>query len=506
MATGSFGAITLFMMLLSGGANDLLDYVATEQYWNAKGIQHVTAQQLLEELKPPAAAAAGPELARLLAGLGAGSFEEREKAAHEILKQGPGVIPQLEIAAKNPDLEISSRAKNLIQQLKISSKAVAVRRLMAIRTLGEMKKQEALPALKALLDSKEMFVADYAAAAIATIEGKPLPPRTAPPGAMKADLSLLPANCGVVGQVSVTTPAGAKRPSIEEALKQLPQMPGEDREQMFKAMQQSVISVAEQVGNIRVEGVTFGVSDDVGDKQGFVCLVVRGRYDSKAVPVVVRNALPKPNNAVIDGVEMFSPEDQMSFGFPADDRAIFMVGPNHDKLPIKELLAAVRDNKGSLMTNAEMAKLIGAVDPAAPMWAVCKVNDNYRQADIVKAFDTLTLVARQEKEAMTFSVSGVGSDATAVQDAVNKVNDGLSEARQHLPQLAQQMPMFKPVVDFVTAAKCQANGKEASFTSSVPGNGNSLLGFPFFMFGMRAQAIEGRAAPVAPPGQPPRQP
>jgi PBS lyase HEAT-like repeat len=499
MATGSFGAISLFMMLLSGGANDLLDYVSTEQYWAARGVQHVTAQQLLDELKPPAA---GPDVAKLVAGLGAGSFEEREQAARQIAKQGPAVIPQLEAAAKSPDLEISSRAKNLIQQLKISSKAASVRRLMAIRTLGEMKKQEAVPALKALLNSKEMFEADYAATAIAMIEGKPLPPRTAPPGAMKTDLTLLPANCGVVGQVSMTAPQGAKRPSIDEALKQLPQMPGEDREQMFKTMQQAVLSAAEQVGNVRVEGLTFGVSDDIGDKQGSVCLIIRGRYDSRAAAVVLRNNLPKPNNAAVEGVEMFSPEDEISFGFPSDERAVFLVGPSRDKLPVKELLTAVRDNKGPLMTNAEMAKLIGAVDPSAAMWAVCKINDNYRQADVIKSFDTINFVAKQDKDAMTFDISGSGTDPAAVQDAVNKVNQGLGDARQHLPQLAQQMPMFKPVVDFVTAAKCEAKGKDASFTSSVPGNGNSLLGFPFFMFGMRAQAIEGRAVPAAPPGQP----
>src|SRR5688572_3734372 len=175
MAAGSFSVFTLIMMLISGGANDLLDYVSTDYYWRAKGVPHVTAQQLLDELKPPAA---GPDIARLIASLGAAGFDEREKAAAAILKHGPSVIPQLERATRGTDAEIASRATSLIQQLKIGGKGAAVRKLMAIRTLGEMKKAEAIPALKALLDSKEMFVADYAKAAIAQIEGKPLPPRT----------------------------------------------------------------------------------------------------------------------------------------------------------------------------------------------------------------------------------------------------------------------------------------------------------------------------------------
>ena len=493
MAFGSFSAITLFMALLSGGANDLLDYVSSDYYWKAKGVPHVTAAQLIEELKP---AAAGPDVAGLVDGLAADSFEEREKAAAAILKHGPSVIPQLEAAARHPDLEVANRARILIAQLKVSSKGAAVRKLMAIRTLGEMKKAEALPALKGLLDSKEMFVADYAAGAIAAIEGKPLPPRTAPEGAMKADLTLLPANCGVVGQIAVTTPPGTRRPSFDEALKQALAVPGENHNQAIEQMQQAILGVAEQIGNVRVEGVTFGVSDDVGDQKGFVAVVIRARYDAKAVPLYLKNFVQK--SSVIEGVEMFSPQSEMAFGFPADDRVLFLVGPRQEVLPAKELIAAARENKGPLLTNADLAKLIETVDTAAPMWAVCKVNDNYRQADVIKAFDTVTLVAAQGKDAMTLTAKGTGSDVGAVQNAVAEVNKGLDEARQHAPQMLQQMPAMKPLIDFVNGAKCVADGKTASFTATVPGNGNSLMGVPLFLFGFRAEAVPVRPADLQP--------
>ena len=494
MATTGFGAIALFMMLLSGGANDLLDFVSTDYYWKQKGVPHVTAQQLIDELKP---AAAGPDVAKLVVTLASDSFEEREKAAAAILKHGPAVIPQLEAAAANPDLEVANRAKTLIQQLKVSSKGVAVRQLMAIRTLGEMKKAEALPALKSLLNSKEMFVADYAQAAIATIEGKPLAPRVAPKDAMKTDLTLLPANVGVVGQLSVSSPPGAKRPTFDEALKQLPQLPGENREQMVQQMQQSILAVADQIGNVRIEGLTFGVSDDIDDLKGFVAVIARGQFDARAVSIHLRNFIK--NTSAVEGVEVFTADKETAFAFPTDDRAMLVLGPKPEHLPVKALLTSIRDNKGPLLTNADVAKLIAGVDTSAPLWAVCKVNDKYREAEIIKAFDTLTLVTKQSKDSTDIRISGTGSNPAAVQNAVAQANSGLDQARQHIPQMVQQMPFLKPIADFVSGAKCQADGNNASFTATVPGSGNGLMAAPLFMFGFRAHAAP---PPVNPAGQP----
>src|SRR5437764_8476301 len=103
----------MLMMLLGGGANDLLDLVHTDSYWKAKQVT-VSVEQLITDANSK--------------------------------------------APVNPDAA--------------APQAAGVRRLMAIRTLGELKKAEALTMLQSLVDSKEPFVADYAKAAIAAIEGK----------------------------------------------------------------------------------------------------------------------------------------------------------------------------------------------------------------------------------------------------------------------------------------------------------------------------------------------
>jgi len=80
------------------------------------------------------------------------------------------------------------------------AKGDPVRRLMAIRTLGELKKKGAIATLQPLLKSKTLFEAEYAAAAIAAIEGKKFKrPGLSAKERMK-DVYLLPAGCGEVGQ------------------------------------------------------------------------------------------------------------------------------------------------------------------------------------------------------------------------------------------------------------------------------------------------------------------
>ena len=63
----------------------------------------------------------------------------------------------------------------------------------------------------------------------------------------------------------------------------------------------------------------------------------------------------------VEGVEVFAPDSHMEFAFPSDERAVAFAGPSADKLPLKEVLTAVRDNKGALLTNKDLAALIQKV-------------------------------------------------------------------------------------------------------------------------------------------------
>jgi hypothetical protein len=494
MATSTFGVFSLLIALLSGGANDALDLVSTDAYWKSKNVP-VSVQALVNELKPVAPA----DVAEHIRKLGSGVDAERQEAARKILSVGPAAIAALEKSTDDPDPEVASRVQNLIQQIRTNAKGANVRKLMAIRTLGELKKPEAIAALKPMVESKEQFVPDYAARAIAQIEGKPLPPRPVDAAGLKTDLTLFPANCGIVAQVTVG--AGAKPLSVDQLVKELgPQMhvSAEDVEKAQAVMIQTI----EQIGNVRIEGATFALADNVGQNDGFAVLVLRGKFDAKAVGDLVRPMIPNPSS--VEGVEVFAPDRHMAFAFPSNDRAVAFAGPSADKLPLKEMFTAIRDNKGALLTNKDLAALIQKVDPAARAWAVCKVSDAYKQAPVLAAFDDLTFVAKQKGEELDVRISGSGRDAQQVASAVNMVEGGLNQAKQEMPRMAQQMPAMQPVVDFFQTLKVEAKDKTALMTGTFKGDTTMLLALPFSFLaeGRAAAAPPAKVVPVQPPPPP----
>jgi hypothetical protein len=388
----------------------------------------------------------------------------------------------------------------MLQQLRLNSKANGVRQLMAIRTLGEMKKAEGLPALKAMLESREMFVADYAARAIAQIEGKPVPARPFARDAVKSDLSLLPASCGIIGQSIM---ASDKVVMFNDILNSLPPQPGEDRKAMVDSVTKEIIQVADQIGNVRLDAMTIGVSDTVGQQDGFATAIAHGQYDSAAVVKYIHTLMPNPTEN-IEGYEVFAPSDNVAFAFTSDNRAIVITGANKAKLPVKEMLAATHAKPNPaghpLLSAAEFAPFAAKLNDKTRAWVICKVSDSYRQAPAIQPFDTLTLLTTQEKDGVSISLNGAGKDAAAVKGAVDEVNTGLAQAKNELPKMVQQIPMLKPVNDFVQAVKCEADGKTASLTGTYQGDPATLMAMPFMM--MTGQAVPQRVQPpAAPPAQ-----
>jgi hypothetical protein len=489
MGVSSFSVFSLLFALLSGGANDMLDFVSTDAYWKAKNVV-VTPELLAAELKP----LAGADIAPLIKALDSGNPAERDEATKKILAHGPAALPQLEKSADDPDPEVSNRVRSMINQIRLNSKAASVRRLMAIRTLGEMKNAAALPVLQPLLKSTEMFVADYAARAIAQIEGKPAPTRAVPPDALKADLALLPANCGILGQVSFVS---GKRVSIDQLMKEIPAQPGENRQESLDMITNGIIAFADQVGNVRVEAITFGVADTIGPNDGFAAAIVRGQYDAQALSNFVRGQMPNSN--AVEGVEVFSPDANdatVRFAFASDQRAFGFSGAAADKIPVKDVLAAINKKPAPhpVLALPEFAPFVASLDENSRAWAVCKVSDSYRTAPVVAPFDSFTLVTRQDKDNLNIRLAGAGKDAGAVKDAVAQVNSFLDMGKQQVPRMVQQMPFMKPIADFMNATQCEADGKNATLSSTFKGDTATLLALPLMGMGIARQEV--RAAPA----------
>src|SRR5947209_12844999 len=161
MMAGPPAFLVLLSLLVGGGGSDLLDYVPSDYYWKHKQVD-VSLDTMTNELKPVDA----QDISKIIPDLDSADPQMRETATKKIQSVGPAALPELKKQAQSDEQEIAGRARALIQKIEASERPKAVRRLMAIRTLGEMKKKEALPTLQAMLKSDEMFVTEYAREAI----------------------------------------------------------------------------------------------------------------------------------------------------------------------------------------------------------------------------------------------------------------------------------------------------------------------------------------------------
>jgi hypothetical protein len=506
----------LMTLLTQGNGSDLLDYVQSQAYWELQGVE-VSVASMRAQLAPVEAG----DMAKLIDELSGDDAARRQAAAGKIRALGARALPALqkaaEVARGNPDK--AAAIQNAIGDVLKKPKAGAVRRLMAIRTLGELKKRGALPALRGLLKSKALFEADYARAAIAAIEGKAHKRAGIAPEALAKDPWLLPAECGIVGQMSVPQGAGF---DFGEALKNMgPMLGGQDPQQALQMVTRTLLEGAERVGNVRLHSATLGVASDIGRRKGFVIVLARGIYDAKAVR---RLAAEEGSGEVekIGGVEVLWPDDEVALILPSNELLVFVAGPGPDRRArtsaetgdaaeaarparpiapgVAAMAAAIRKKAGSLKPDSAVGKLIKAVEPGAPFWAVVKVSEAYREGGpIIQPFDTATLTGKHSKDGQTLKLVLVarGLDADGVAAAVAKLEEGLQEGRQELAREAERMPALKPIADFLASIKISQEGKTATATAQIKG-GASMALLPMMFMG-RAARVEARPEDVAAP-------
>ena len=478
----------LMFALLGQGGNHLLDYAGTNAYWQTQKITP-DVQNMSAILKKGDAA----DLTPLLIELGSPDFKVREAATEKLRTAGDRALPVLAQGAQMQDPEIASRCRTLTREVQKSSR---VRRLMAIRTLGELKKAEALPILQPLTDSKEPFVAEYARRAIASIQAKPLA-QTNDLAGRKLDIDVMPADCRAVAQNSF-----ADAPmSVEDLIKKIGPMPGLDPATAAQELTQKVLEIAEKTGDIRLDCITVGVAGDVGNQTGWVSVIVRGEWDSAGVKAWIREMLPPQMQwAKIGDVEVLIPDKNVEFAFVDSRRIVFMGGPKQALLPTEAIVKAIAAGKGHLLADKEMKPLLDKADLSLPLWGVLKVTDTFRLAPGLAAFDQLSFSAKPDGGKLNLNVSGSGSDATQVAGAVKMVNDGVQTALAEIQKrgLLIVRPGVAQAREFLTTVKCTADGANATASATV--NRDTILPLmSMFFLGMRSEAAPVPAQPQVRP-------
>jgi hypothetical protein len=476
MMAVTYSFLTLILCLLTGGGNDLLDYLPTEAYWAEKKVA-VSIETMAAELAPRPVV----DVAGIIPDLGSPDAAKRDAAAVKIREAGPSAMKALTEAAESPDAELRRRARTVLRQVGADEIEWDVRRLMAIRTLGELGKPEAVATLKPLIESKDFFTADYARTAIDLLEGRRS--NTARPVAanVASDVWLLPKECHTVGQL---VPRRGSPLGIAEFMAAIKADGAADedaqKQEAASSVTRTILSLAEDIGNVRIDAATFGI---VGSPMipgaegapGYLAVIVRGRYHSEWARTLAKSAQMPVTQ--VDGVEMFQPDGESAWLMPSDELFVFLASPTTEGLPVKELVSAIKEGKGPLASDEKMHKLVESVDAKQVLWAASSVTESQKTLPVAGAFDTITLVGTRAGKSLSLKLTGRGRDAAEVQEAVNLVNKHAKESAEFLSGI-QVASVIRMAIKLLNSVEATAEGTSAAVTASLETTPAAILSLP----------------------------
>lgn len=368
----------LLFLLLSGCGNDFLDAMPSSGYWKMHDVQ-VTATAMMKELDDSQATDKEEPRAyiqALITQLGASREADRDAAEKELLLLGREAYPEIAEAAKrNDSSEIAARAAGILDNIDNRSyaetwrwrmvprdrdQARAVRRLMAIRTIGENKYKEAMPLLLKLTESKVPYEADYARRAIARIEGRKLTLEQEPfdMKLRERDLAALPREIGGVAQF-------IQLPQMELGV---PEMKIDTQYSIFgnsriRYQMWCMVSMTAGWGNMRLQHATVFVPENFGDENdSWIGLILRCSYDYKAVKQIFKDC--GVTFKKIGEAEVGTFRDGMVMAPVSDSLLVMFVCPGRNaKPPIESVIKAlVSGGKGGIEKNVEIQDLLEQVD------------------------------------------------------------------------------------------------------------------------------------------------
>ena len=495
MDMGFFGIFSLLLSVLTGGGseNDLLDFVDTKTYWELKQIAP-SEERLLMEFAPPGEPV---DVSRLIADMGADDFTKREAATRALEGVGDGARPQLEEAVKSDNLEVSKRARKLLDGMESKKRGEGIRRLMAIRTLGEMKAAKAKPVLGRLLASTSPFEADYASAALAAIKDKPYSRPHPGPGVRRRDLACLPGPCTLVAQLAIL---GKDRPKAKEALsplrnvmKMIEQMDGGGADDTFKELQEGLVKAADMVGNVRAHSVTVGVGMEEDGEPSFAAIFLRGQYNAKALRRLMEDE--DAERRVRNSIPFYYPDDEFGVVPLSNERLVLLAGDNylekHEGV-VEEMLAALKGDPVELRLKEPMRTVVENANTGAGLWAAMLIHKEWKEVPGFNAFDSVSLFAQPAKdnpEHLLLKVLGTGSDPALVSAAGTLLTGALTGFLPKIEKEVKQHPGGKGVVDFLRSIKVKSEDKSLEIRARLDaGTGGPLFSLPLFLFGMAFQA------------------
>jgi hypothetical protein len=456
---------SLWLSLLAG--NDLLDHLPTEAYWKAKGVA-VSGEAMLAQLQDESEAI---DTRRFIRELGAAEFETREKATQALINAGSAVANEVRQAMLSEDPEVSTRAKRIARLLQQAAGEAQVRRLMAVRALGELRFAPAEAVLKkfAIEQPGQTMLAHYAQRALQQIQ-QPGPDRQTvqrqlpSPEQRLSDVALLPASS--VGVLQIALHERLKMP-LEPGIDFKPffgrGIPADTRAPTYLA---KLIALADTVGNVRLDSLSASLASSNGGNQWFAAGVVRGEWNLANVRSLLAGAGFRLS--VEQGLEVASHESSCRVLLLSDRRLYLAWGEGLDELPIKSLTSG-GDASGLLRQNKRLWQLLEKTDRAQPLWGTMISSPASDALPWLAPMESLTLGSDLRGEKLKLTVQARASDSKQVDVALVEFEKMLDKAEPESGQIAAMFLCAKPLAELMESLRTERKPGGVTATAETPG-------------------------------------
>ncbi len=514
---GGIGTLMVMLLMLGGFSGiDVVSLLDSETFWRVQKVEVTTANMIKILKARKAARFSKATLEKSLKDLGHEDPKVRRLAGKRLFAIRRPALPSLDRLAQANDPEVALTAKALIAKIKASQQSVdQISRLMAIRELGRLKAETALPLLKALGKSRDVFVKEYSKEAVNKImEVVPKPKRVSK--ALDKKVGALPADCGLVLRLSAMSEANFLA-GIEKMIAQMPPgmgggVPAQPQSSFKVKMTEEILKagILQKIGNIRLDSILAGVSESTQEDKLHATFLIRGVFNVNAIFRAILEAAPESADIVRKRIgkrtALVMEQGHVKLIAISNRTVLIITSGDPKAYPTQQVLASYsKDMKKGLTGNGKMAELIEQVDRDGPLWAVVKLGAGYQKGmPLIKAFDRVLFSTKMHGKLLDLKIEVVGRHPIAVGMAAGMIEKKLKEAKTNLAEMMMMMPMLKPMHDSLNSIKLETFGKSLTITART--DMESLFSVPLGLAFMVSASIRPMLGPGQMPGPPIMQP
>jgi len=185
----------------------------------------------------------------------------------------------------------------------------------------------------------------------------------------------------------------------------------------------------------------------------------------------------------VEGVKVVSvTRGELNLILDRGERLIAVVGDLRqedsplERLPIREIVKALKDGKGGITTEPETMKLVKEARQSGEMFAVIQMSETYRQLSMLAPFKTLVLTTKRVGEETELRLIARGEDAEATAKVVEEFEAGRKQLLEQMKgQPDELMALIKPFADLLEGLKVDTDKGNVMIIGKLKGNASGVM-------------------------------